>query len=84
MKLQVIPYSPPLRRQWDNFVSHSKNATFLFNRSYMDYHQDRFTDSSLVVQRDQKFVCLLPANRQDARVVCRSPGADLRRFSPPT
>lgn len=74
MNLQVAPYSPSLCRQWNDFVSHSKNATFLFNRNYMDYHRDRFTDASLVVRKDQTIVCLLPANRMDTRRVCSHQG----------
>ncbi|MCH9753756.1 MAG: GNAT family N-acetyltransferase [Alphaproteobacteria bacterium] len=48
---------------WNKFVSESKNGTFLFNRSYMDYHRDRFVDCSLMVYEDKKLIALLPANR---------------------
>ena len=34
----------------------------------MEYHRDRFEDYSLVVQKDQKMVALLPANRKGAEV----------------
>ncbi|WP_348798950.1 GNAT family N-acetyltransferase [Flavobacterium adhaerens] len=48
---------------WNTFVSQSKNATFLFNRHFINYHGDRFEDFSLMVFEDQKIVAVLPANR---------------------
>ncbi|MDX1782867.1 MAG: GNAT family N-acetyltransferase [Aequorivita vladivostokensis] len=43
----------------------SKNATFLFQRDFMEYHADRFTDHSLLVLKKGKPVALLPANIAD-------------------
>ena len=40
----------------------SKNGTFLFERQFMDYHADRFTDCSLMFYRDNALYALLPAN----------------------
>lgn len=40
----------------------SKNATFLFNRDFMDYHQDRFDDNSLLIFKNDKLIALFPAN----------------------
>jgi hypothetical protein len=45
-------------------VSKAKNATFLFHRDFMEYHQDRFDDFSLMVFKDDKLVGILPANIQ--------------------
>lgn len=48
---------------WDAFVRGSRNGTFLFERAYMDYHQDRFQDHSLIFTDDkERIVALLPAN----------------------
>ena len=47
--------------RWDDFVRASRNGTFLHQRGYMDYHSDRFTDCSLVAERDGKWCALLPA-----------------------
>ena len=47
---------------WNEFVLKSKNGTFLINRSYMDYHKDRFNDHSLMVFYNKKLVALLPAH----------------------
>lgn len=40
----------------------AKNATFLFNRDFMDYHNNRFTDFSLMVYKKEKLFALLPLN----------------------
>ena len=53
---------------WNAFVSNSKNATFLFNRDFMEYHQDRFDDYSLMIYKNDKLVSLLPANKNGAIV----------------
>jgi hypothetical protein len=55
-------YEPSHAAEWNDFVLKSKNGTFLFNRSYMDYHADRFTDHSLLIRKNGKLVALLPAN----------------------
>lgn len=46
---------------WNERVAASRNATFLFDRGYMDYHSDRFADCSLVAVRNDKPIALLPA-----------------------
>ncbi|WP_162127627.1 GNAT family N-acetyltransferase [Flavobacterium phycosphaerae] len=48
---------------WNAFVSSAKNATFLFHRNFMEYHQDRFSDYSLLVFEAEKLVAILPANK---------------------
>ena len=50
---------------WHQFMETSKNATFLFQRDFMEYHADRFTDHSLLVLKRGKPVALLPANIAD-------------------
>ena len=48
---------------WDCFVKQSRNATFLFYRDYMEYHQSRFEDSSLLFLNERGTCCgLLPCN----------------------
>jgi len=51
--------------EWNEFVAKSKNATFLLDRRYMDYHQERFTDCSLMFYSKDKLVAVLPAHRDD-------------------
>ena len=55
-------YSLEDKTSWNNFVKSAKNATFLFQRDFMDYHSDRFEDYSLLVYKDEKLVAVLPAN----------------------
>ena len=47
--MTIIPYSINSKDIWDEFVSHSKNGTFLLQRGFMDYHADRFFDCSLLI-----------------------------------
>ncbi len=49
--------------QWNTFVSQAKNATFLFHRDFMEYHQDRFEDFSLLAFENEKLIAILPANK---------------------
>jgi hypothetical protein len=60
----ISPYTPDRLSEWNAFVAQSKNGTFLFDRSYMDYHADRFTDHSLMFFIDGSLMAVLPANRR--------------------
>ena len=60
--LEIRRYTPDKKQEWNDFVRHSKNGTFLLDRNYMDYHADRFTDHSLTVYRRDKLYALLPGN----------------------
>lgn len=46
-----------------------KNATFLFQRDFMDYHSDRFEDFSLLIYKDEELYAVLPANVRKKKVV---------------
>jgi hypothetical protein len=48
---------------WNSFIDQAKNATFLFHRDFMEYHQNRFEDYSLIVEDEKGWVAVLPANR---------------------
>ncbi|MCM1370231.1 MAG: GNAT family N-acetyltransferase [Candidatus Amulumruptor caecigallinarius] len=61
-KYSIERYNPLMAGEWDDFVKSSRNATFLFQRAYMDYHADRFADCSWVVRKRGRIVSLLPAN----------------------
>ena len=61
--LRIILYHHQFKQIWDTFVSKAKNATFLFYRDFMEYHQDRFEDFSLMVFKNEKLVAVLPANK---------------------
>jgi hypothetical protein len=63
--IEIKKYTLEHQKVWDDFIAKSKNATFLFFRDYMDYHADRFNDSSLLILKDSKIIALLPANVVD-------------------
>ena len=65
MAFIIKKYTPELKEVWNAFLTTAKNATFLLNRDYMDYHSDRFHDCSLMVYNDDKLYALLPANVQN-------------------
>lgn len=56
------------KAEWDRFCHTAKNATFLFQRDFMDYHSDRFTDHSLMMYKDEELIAVLPANIKDETV----------------
>ncbi len=63
-KYRVEKYSSIRYDLWNKFVANAKNATFLFHRDFMEYHQDRFEDFSLLVFDDnQQIIAVLPANK---------------------
>ena len=67
--IQITRYDTTFKKEWDDFVSNSKNATFLLKRGYMDYHSDRFPDHSLIFTRAGKIFALLPASARDKALV---------------
>lgn len=60
--ISVEMYQSEKAPEWDEFVSQSKNGSFLFFRKYMDYHQSRFKDASLLFRNQNKIIAVLPAN----------------------
>jgi hypothetical protein len=62
--MRVIRYSDEWKEKWDEFISSSKNGTFLLMRNYMEYHKNRFEDCSLIILDEKdNIVTLLPATR---------------------
>ncbi|MCD0471662.1 GNAT family N-acetyltransferase [Flavobacterium sp. JAS] len=53
---------------WNEFIAQAKNATFLFHRDFMEYHQDRFVDFSLLIFEEEKLKAILPANKSENSV----------------
>ena len=60
--IKVEKYSSDKKEQWNDFIERSKNGTFLFNRNFMDYHSDRFTDFSLMIYKNDKLISCCPSN----------------------
>lgn len=59
---KVVKYSTRNTKEWNDFVVSAKNTSFLFHRDFMDYHNDRFEDYSLMIYHKKKLVAVLPAN----------------------
>ena len=56
-------FSPVKSKEWDDFISKSKNAHFFFQRDYLEYHSDRFQDFSLMIYDEKDaLTAVLPAN----------------------
>ncbi len=61
----VRRYEDNDREEWNRFADSSRQATFLFQRGYMDYHRDRFQDHSLMIFHRHRLFALLPACAED-------------------
>ncbi len=61
----VKKYNIEYKSQWNTFIANAKNATFLLNRNFMEYHNDRFNDHSLLVFKREKLIAIVPANKVD-------------------
>lgn len=70
---KIERYTQEKESEWNDFVSCSKNGTFLFDRRYMDYHSDRFEDFSLMIYRKNRLYTLLPAHVVD-NAICSHQG----------
>ena len=66
---RIERYDQSRRREWNEFVARSRNATFLFDRDYMDYHSDRFDDASRMAYKGNRLMALLPANVTGDRIL---------------
>ena len=49
-------------------MTKSKNATFLFFRDFIEYHQDRFEDYSLLVYKNKALITVFPANKFNNKI----------------
>jgi len=60
--IKINKYNPEYKDIWNNFITNSKNGTFMLNRNYMDYHSNRFKDFSLMFFEDDKLIAVMPAS----------------------
>lgn len=67
-KYTIKKYDRNDYNMWNEFIAQAKNATFLFHRDFMEYHQDRFEDFSLLIFEDEKLKAILPANKKENSV----------------
>ncbi len=68
--MQIRFYKRADRTLWDDFVQKAKNRHFFFLRDYMEYHEARFFDASvLVFDEKEHLLALLPLSRQETTAV---------------
>ena len=68
--MKVLKYKDEFKSGWDDFLDKAKNSTFLFKRNFLEYHKDRFTDFSLVVQDEKdKIIAVMPASLHGDTVI---------------
>lgn len=76
--VRVERYEPGHAAAWDALVAVSANGPFLFCRSYLDYHQDRFEDCSWLVWQGLRLRAIFVAGRArsaaDPSVLVAHPG----------
>ncbi len=53
---------------WNEFIGKSKNGFFMFERGFMDYHSDRFSDNSLLFYDDEELLAVLPLSKHDKKL----------------
>lgn len=62
--MRVRFYERADRALWDDFVRKAKNRHFFFLRDYMEYHEARFEDASVLVYDEKdRLLALLPLSR---------------------
>ncbi len=65
MSYNIVPFDKSYSQPWNEFLTKSKNGVFLFDRNYMDYHDERFGDESLMIYKGNKIISIFPANRNE-------------------
>jgi len=66
--IEVRRYESKDKPLWNEFIISAKNATFLFNRDFMEYHKERFEDYSLLCFKRGNLVAVLPANYSENKL----------------
>lgn len=77
MMIELRKYNKDMAGDWDAFIKISRTPTLLHLRPYMDYHQQRFEDASLVfVNEKGHIVAVLPAcvSNKSKDTVCSHEG----------
>lgn len=77
MNLSIRPYCMNDADEWDNFCKDALQSTLLHTRHFLSYHDDRFSDCSLIIEYNGRCVGLLPAatSASNNSYVISHPGA---------
>jgi len=65
LQFQVKKYSSGWKTAWNDFLKEAKNSSFLFHRDFMEYHQNRFQDYSLIFLKENQIKAIFPANLKE-------------------
>lgn len=76
MSLELVLYEARHEDIWDTFCKGAANATILHRRRFINYHEDRFNDLSLLVRESGRWVGMFPAAQSlsDPALVVNHPG----------
>lgn len=69
MSLTVRQFQAGEAAAWDSFCSASFQGTFLHSRRFLSYHGERFTDRSLIIEDDGRWVGIFPAAQVEGEIV---------------
>lgn len=61
MNYIVRPYSSSDEFAWDEFSAQCHQSTILHTRKFLNYHGDKFSDMSLIIEQGKEIVALFPA-----------------------
>jgi hypothetical protein len=67
--ITIEAYNESHRNAWENLVDGSYNGTFMHKRAFIDYHNDRFEDASLVIYNNEKICGVFPAVKYEDKVI---------------
>lgn len=62
-------YKEEQKKVWDDFLANSRTPLFFFQRDFMEYHKERFTDHSLMFYIDNKLIALFPASSANNELI---------------
>ncbi len=65
---EIVPYHSGFKGQWDELVHKAVNSSLIHYRDYMEYHQDRFEDRSLVIFQKNRLRAILPLEGKDGEL----------------
>ena len=60
-----VKYQDIYKSEWNQFNKNSRNGTFLIQREFMEYHDIRFLDHSLLVFHMDRIIGVMPAHIED-------------------
>lgn len=74
--MRVRAFTPADSERWDALCNASYTATFLHTRRFLSYHGARFTDRSLIIEDDERWLGVLPLaeDPHDPHAVVSHPG----------